>query len=281
MPTVPRATTRERLSLFMSYARSDFEAVRMVEEGIETLHHQVWIDRRLDGGQDWWDEILERVRACDAMIIAVSPALLESDAAAKERSYARQLGKPLLPVLVAPLFTDLLPSDLASLQLINYTDATQLTAFRLAGALARLDPPPPLPDPLPPAPVVPVSYLTGVADRARAPVLSLEDQLSLVAVLRTALERPREHDAAVELLRTLHDRRDLYYATWQELENLLRREHERTGEESSARASPQEAPTTPSGWYPDPSRRHQLRWFDGEWTRYASNFGSVVEDPDF
>ncbi|MEX5719003.1 TIR domain-containing protein [Geodermatophilus maliterrae] len=281
MTTLEQATTRGRLSLFMSYARADLEAVRMVQEGIETLRHQVWIDRRLDGGQDWWDEILARIRACDAMIIAVSPTLLESDAAAKERTYARQLGKPLLPVLVAPVITDLLPPDLASLQLVDYTQVTQLNAFQLAAALSRLRPPPPLPQPLPPAPVVPVSYLTGLADQVRAPTLSLEDQLSLVAVLRVSLRRPREHDAALELLRTLHRRRDLYYATWHELGKLLQSEQERVSGETPVAGPPREAVTTPPGWYPDPSRRHQFRWFDGDWTHYASDYGSVVEDPDF
>jgi hypothetical protein len=57
-----------------------------------------------------------------------------------------------------------------------------------------------LPDVLPPAPPVPVSYLTGLGSRVRAPTLSLEDQLSLVALLRMALDRPREHVAAVEFV---------------------------------------------------------------------------------
>jgi TIR domain-containing protein/uncharacterized protein DUF2510 len=201
MTTLQRPLSGMHLRLFISCARADKEALRAVVERLETLHHEIWIDHKLDGGQEWWNEILKQLRGCDAVIIAVSPALLESDAATKEREYAQQLGKPLLPILVAPLPTDLLPDDLAPVPLVDYTNVGPLTGFQLAGALAALPPAPSLPDPLPPPPSVPSTQSA--------------------------------------------------------------------------------AATVAPGWYPDPSRRHQLRWFDGDWTRYASDFGTVVEDPDF
>lgn len=168
--TAQHLVSEGRLRLFISYARADAAAVRLVEEGLETLHYALWVDRKLDGGQAWWNEILQRIRDCDAVIAAVSPSLLDSQAAALERAYARALGKPLLPILVAPLLTELLPADLAPLQLIDYTTASPANAFQLAGALASLPSAPPLPDPLPPPPAVPVSYMSGLAERcARRP----------------------------------------------------------------------------------------------------------------
>ncbi|MEU7811081.1 TIR domain-containing protein [Pseudonocardia sp. NPDC049154] len=289
--TSEQSKIRNRLA-FLSYARADQEAVHALEQGLEALHYQIWIDRKLDGGQAWWDEILARIRACDLMIAAVSPALLESEAAAREREYARKLGKPLLPILVAPIMTDLLPPDLAPLQLIDYTQVGPLTGFHLAGALAALPAAPPLPDPAPSPPPVPVSYLSGLADRVRAQSLTVEEQLALVAMLRVALARLREHDAALELLEALRQRRDLYYSTWQAVEELLQREravgpidNKSSGPGPQARlpsGTPrEESAAAPPGWYPDPSRRHQFRWFDGDWTLYASDFGVVIEDPDF
>lgn len=289
-----QARSRARLRLFLSYARDNKEAMRPVVEGLETLHHEIWIDKKLDGGQAWWEEILMQIRGCDAMIVAVSPALLESEAATRERGYARQLGKPLLPVLIAPLLTDLLPSDLAPLQLIDYTNIGPMTGFQLAGSLTALPPTPPLPNPLPTPPLVPVSYLTGVADRLREPSMSLEAQLELVGILRLALGRPREREAAAELIQALRQRRDVYYATWQELDKLTPGEsHHPPGRppasgpsapaaqgEAAAPVSPRGA-AVPPGWYPDPSGRHQLRWFDNDWTRYASDYGAVVEDQQF
>ena len=47
-------------------------------------------------------------------------------------------------------------------------------------------------------------------------------------------------------------------------------------------ASQQYAPAgqAASGWYPDPSARHQLRWFDGStWTANVSDDGATGSDP--
>ena len=35
----------------------------------------------------------------------------------------------------------------------------------------------------------------------------------------------------------------------------------------------------PAGWYDDPSGRHELRYFDGDWTEWAADDGVTVEDP--
>jgi len=82
------------LQLFCSYAREDREGVRALLDGVRHLRHQVWVDERLSGGQAWWDEILAQLRKCDAMLIAVSPALLESQASALERQSRRLGGTP-------------------------------------------------------------------------------------------------------------------------------------------------------------------------------------------
>jgi hypothetical protein len=289
-----------RLHLFLSYARVDADSLRSVEEGLETLHHNVWFDKKLDGGQDWWDQILAQIRECDAIIVVVSPALLESDAATKEREYARSLRKPLLPVQVVPVLADLLPEDIAPLHIIDYTKLGPMTGFQLAAALVALQPAPPLPDPLPPTPVAPRSRLSELAKRLSSKQLSLEDQLAVVAGLRVSFDHAREQAAAVQLLQTLRRRQDLYYATWRELDELMQREQTRQADEplNSKQAPPQTPtpeppprrtastpqnaiPTTAPGWYADPSGRHRLRWFDEEWTAYTSDHGPIIEDPNF
>ena len=38
--------------------------------------------------------------------------------------------------------------------------------------------------------------------------------------------------------------------------------------------------STPAGWYPDPTGRHQNRWFDGEdWTDSVADGQTVASDP--
>lgn len=119
------------------------------------------------------------------------------------------------------------------------------------------------------------------------------------------MERPRERDAAIQLLGQLRDRRDLYYRTWVELTPLLdgapgprlpegkssdgstsdggRPTRPDSDSDRAVRPAEKHAPTAtvPAGWYPDPSHRHQSRWFDGDWTAFAADNGRVVEDPDF
>jgi hypothetical protein len=311
------------LQLFCSYAREDREGVRALLDGVTYLRHQVWVDERLSGGQAWWNEILAQLRACDAMLIAVSPALLESQASALERQYGSRVGKPMLPVMIRPVLADLLPPDLAPLQCIDYTQPGPNAAFELAGALYGLPPAGPLPDPLPDPPPVPISYLSGLSDRVRAENLSLDDQLAVVARLRTAMERPREHEAAVNLLQAMRERNDLYHVPALEIERLLQgqpptssrveapkvqvpRVEAPKAETPKAEAPKVETPRVetpkvealrveapreerrrepasdvPAGWYPDPSGRHELRWFDGDWTAWASDRGTVIDDPDF
>ena len=286
------------LHLFCSYAREDREGVRTLLDGVRHLRHQVWVDERLSGGQAWWDEILAQLRACDAMLIAISPALLESQASSLERQYGTRIGKPMLPVMIRPVLADLLPPDLAPLQCVDYTEPGPNAAFELAGALYGLPPAGSLPDPLPDPPPVPISYLSGLSDRVRAANLSLDDQLAVVARLRTAMERPREPEAAVNLLQAMRQRTDLYYTPALEIERLLEGQPppstpvqaprvEAPRVEAPRVETPREerrrepASEVPAGWYPDPSGRHELRWFDGDWTAWASDRGTVIDDPDF
>ena len=38
--------------------------------------------------------------------------------------------------------------------------------------------------------------------------------------------------------------------------------------------------STPAGWYPDPTNRHQNRWFDGnDWTDHVADGQAVSTDP--
>ena len=268
--------------VFISYARKDLDVVQRLRTGLERLRLDVWVDVRLSVGQEWWAVILEQIRICDAMIVAVSPALLESTASAVEREYGRRLGKVILPVCVRAVRTEFLPDDLGRLQIVDYRSPGPEAAFELADALANLPRSPALPQPLPEPPGIPPSYLSDVANRVYGATLTLDDQLSMVGRLRTALARDTERDAALELLGLMQRRDDLYHVPAREIEDLLAVRTKATDSAPSAevpeRQNRVQQPYIPPGWYPDPSARHQLRWFDQDWTEWASDGGSVIED---
>lgn len=243
-------TSRTR-RLFITYAREDRELVQQLRGGLERLRHEVWVDDRLSVGQEWWAEILEQVRRCDALIVALSPALLESQASATERAYARQLGKVLLPVSVRPVPPELLPADLARLQIVDYCTPGAPAAFELADALAHVPPSPPLPEPLPPDPEIPLSYLTDLAARVQASTLSVDDQLALVGRLETALGKRSEREPARELLLALQRRDDLYHVPARQIERVLAEDEQTTGEAHGGNVAGSGGPAPPS-----PERRH-------------------------
>jgi hypothetical protein len=234
------ATDRHQQKIFVSYARQDRDKIRNVVEGLRLLGNDVWFDEELSGGQAWWDTILQRIRAADVFVQTITPSSARSQACESERHYATAVGKPVLPVFLEALPASILPSDLAVLQAVDYLDESpERRAFRLAGALQGLPATPPLPEQLPAPPPVPLSYLVELSDQLRTPSLTLDEQMQIVSRLRKAVADPDDHVAALELLRQLKARSDLYYAVVADVDRL------RT-EIEEARAAPAAAPPPPA-----------------------------------
>jgi hypothetical protein len=207
--------------VFISYARRDAQRVDRLADGLRQLRYDIWMDKELTGGERWWDAILSHIRASSAVLVAVSLGALESVAVRREYEYGYAIGLPLLPVVVDTVPHETLPPLLAPLHLVDYREADTQSAFALAAALANLPAPATLPHPLPEPPPIPISYVSGLRERSRATLLSLEEQLVLVAQLKVALRREGERDAAAEVLRSLQTRDDLYQVSAQEIDALL------------------------------------------------------------
>ncbi len=182
------------------------------------------------------------VRDCDVFVFVLDSKSLTSTACQREFAYAADLGKPILPVLVADgVSVNLLPPELSRLQFIDYRKQDRTTAFSLAKALASIPPSKPLPDPLPPLPEVPVSYLGGLTQRIdRASALGFEEQSALMVDLRRSLRDPEAASDTRTLLERLRSRRDLLATIAEEIDEVLRRE---SG--ASSRPGTTVAPTPP------------------------------------
>lgn len=206
------------MKLFVSYARADKAGAARVVERLQQIDHQPWVDARLSGGQSWWQEILRVIMDSDVIVIILSPESLASEACTLERQYALQLGKPVLPVKIAPVSISALPIDLSSLQHVDFTlSDSNDEAAALIRALNRLPRGRPLPNPLPAPPQTPLSYLSSIHDRIGAPPgrLSHEEQLDIVNRLENALrsDDTDEREGGVTLLRRLRQRADVYADT--------------------------------------------------------------------
>ena len=210
--------------IFISYSSKSKNLVQSLVQDLEMTGHEIWFDHKLTGGQAWWDQILEQIRQCDVFIFALTPDAMDSYPCKLEYTYAHELGKNVLPVLLADgVSVNLLPAALTTIQFVDYRGEDKQAAFRLVNALNALPAPRPLPDSLPTPPPVPISYIGNLKDQIDAPVtLSFDEQASLVFKIKEHLQEPDNRDDAIALLSQLRRRDDLYAKIGEEIDSLLK-----------------------------------------------------------
>jgi hypothetical protein len=265
--------------VFISYSRQDADIADLLRQDIERAKRPVWIDGELTGGQEWWETILGQIRGCSLFVFALSPNSLRSKPCMAELHYALALGRPLLPVMVRDTSVQLAPPEIGNAQIVDYRQRNADTAFALVNALVAAPPAPELPSPLPPPPLVPMSYMNTYREQVEADSLAYHDQAALYVELRSHLQDDDGREAAVDLLRRLRQRRDIVESVGKDIDALL-------AGVPDAVVTPvvPRAPTTPAGWYPDPTRRFEQRYWDGTaWTdnvvRNGQQFRDLPEGP--
>ncbi len=209
------------MQIFISYAHQDRPKVNSLAMQLRQAGIDTWVDSELMGGQVWWDKILGQLRSCDTIIVAVSRYSLSSDACRAERRYAMALGKTVLPLIIEPMGTDLLPPEIARLQVIDYSEPSETAAFQLVGAILKLPPAKPLPEPPPEPPPVPFSYIHELAEQVSLPQLNLDQQLAIIGRLEGACNDPVNRETAISLLRQMSSRQDLYAAPSKRVDSVL------------------------------------------------------------
>jgi len=272
------------MTVFLSYAHQDTATATYLGRDLEHLEGSAWMDQSLTGGQHWWDEILRQIRECRLFVLAVSRHSLSSAACIAESSYAISLNRPFLAVRVGKVDLLSAPDSIRTTQLIDYVVDDAASIKELARAVLHAPSPGPLPEVLPVEPPVPESY------RDRFAVLfgrqlAMEDQVSAFARLKMDVENDQNADDARELLRVLHDRPDV---AWRVREDIARFLADRAPHPPDQR-DPTPAPAPPrtdqrplpiAGWYADPTRRFDLRYWDGkQWTPHVGRGGRVFRDP--
>ena len=146
---------------FVSYSRKDDKKVSKLIQALREIDHDVWYDKHLVGGQQWWDEIIKQIYKCHYFIFALSRNAWYSEACRKELEFAHDLNKWIIPVVVSGDFEDYhLPDWLASLQHINYDSSNLLSKSVLAELARDLPEPKPIPFPTPQAPSPPQWFVS-------------------------------------------------------------------------------------------------------------------------
>ena len=250
--------------LFVSYARTNRPEVDQLVEHLSIMGYETWVDVSLRGGQDWWEEILDRITNSDVFITAVSEASLKSTACGRELDWAESLGKPVLPVLIEALPATALPRRISRRQIIDYSQPAERdrAALRLQGGLGTLDRGPALPEPLPEPPDPPLSYLTDLVDLVSKPTaISHDDQHQIVIQLEQGLNAydPEERRGASDILDRLSKRPDLYADVDRTITRLRKLGPQPpppvTEEDTTTPSDEVSAETAPSTSEPPPTRR--------------------------
>jgi hypothetical protein len=210
-------------SVFISYSSKSKDLVSGLADDLEMAGNQIWFDHKLTGGQAWWDQILEQIRQCDLFVFALTPQALDSHPCKLEYTYAHSLNKAILPVLLTDgVSVNLLPSELTTIQFVDYRGDNKQAAFKLMNALNNLPAPQPLPDPMPAPPPVPISYIGNLKDEIDSDkALSFEEQASLLLRLKEHLHKEDEAEDIVQLFDQMRRRTDLYARVGEEIDEVL------------------------------------------------------------
>lgn len=111
------------MKIFVSYAHDDSSTVVDMIRVLDI--HEVWFDKRLSVGTEWWHEIERQISACHCFVFFMSPRSVTSEYCQKEIEVALRLNKPIAPVMIAPMP---IPDNLRQYQVIRVVDMHQSEA---------------------------------------------------------------------------------------------------------------------------------------------------------
>ncbi len=208
------------MAVFLSYARQDTGPVEPLRRDLEDLIGSVWIDSRLTGGQDWWNEILGQIRDCQLFVMAVSSHSLHSEACRAEAAYANALGRPFLAVRTDNVDLIGAPDAVRRTQVVDYRPGNSTSVKGLAKALMACEKPGPLPVVMPAPPPPPMSYRDRFAGLF-TDHLDTDKQVEYLVRLRIDLENAQTSAEAFDLVGVLYAHPDLSWKVRKDIDRLL------------------------------------------------------------
>jgi hypothetical protein len=104
--------------VFISYSRRDLLYTERLAAHLRGHGIDVWFDREIVYSAQWWQAIVDEIRATDAVVVVMTPALEESEYVVREVLLARRESKPIFPLLLAgaglPLVIDIQHVDVST-----------------------------------------------------------------------------------------------------------------------------------------------------------------------
>ena len=111
--------------VFICYARSDYQFVQRLEDGLEKNGKSVWVDEPDTVSSDEWQQIIQaQIEASQSILVVLSPDFVTSRYNEQELTYAASLNKRLIPILYREGFTlyELHP-EIAKIQWLHFRES--------------------------------------------------------------------------------------------------------------------------------------------------------------
>ena len=87
--------------IFISYSHKNKDYVHKLQEALQSNGFVVWIDDRIDYGDEWPMVIQDRLDKCDAFILVATEDAYRSKWVQKEVTRAQRISKPFFPLLLS------------------------------------------------------------------------------------------------------------------------------------------------------------------------------------
>lgn len=111
--------------VFLSYSRKDIEFAQLLQTELQAQGFHPMLDKTdIAPGENWQDRLSKLIIEADAIVFSVSPNSAASKICGWEIAEAERLGKRIIPVVVDPVDTGLLPEALTRLNFIFFTDVS-------------------------------------------------------------------------------------------------------------------------------------------------------------
>jgi hypothetical protein len=130
---------------FLSYSSSNYPVVVPLVYALSALGQQAPFERKTVGAQVRWRRVAADIEASDLFISTLTSQSLISYTCWLELDYAAQLGKRILPILLADIDFQRLPAALEGLAIVDFRKQDEAARAALAQALQTLPPASPLP----------------------------------------------------------------------------------------------------------------------------------------
>ena len=211
------------MNFFISYSRVEINLIATIAKEIELFEHKVWYDQSIQGGEDWWKIILQKIRECDIFILALSENSLQSLACNIEFEYALSLNKNAIPLIISDVKEiEWVDTKIRRIQYVKYSNNNDYESRkRLVDAFKSLGISPPLPSSLPIEPKVPLSLFAQISTKLNEANLSIKDQNELLDKILELLLNKSEKDKAKILLNQFRKHPDLIEKIGKEIDKQL------------------------------------------------------------